>query len=314
MLISLQVAAGVVTALILPVAMAYAGEVSPAGREGTFMGFFNLAFFTGWGLGPLVGGVLKDAGGNDAAFLGQSVLASVALAVVLLRLPESRQRVPARGDAGTVALGEMLRQRAVLALIAVQMSLAFNAGIAFAFVGVYLTDSLGAAASMVGVVLSTRVVLTGLLQIVGGRAADRLNRRMLIAAGMVISAVATFAIPAMGSVGAVWLLFAVLGIAEASSSPAANAIAVETGRAVGMGQLMGVVTTALSAGLVLGSLGGGLVESIAGIEQAFRVGGVVALGGALVALVLLKGVSARPSLRSEAGAIPLVEVPLPILE
>ena len=47
--------------------MALAADSTTRGHEGRGMGNFNTAFLLGWGLGPLVGGVIYD-------LLGQEVL------------------------------------------------------------------------------------------------------------------------------------------------------------------------------------------------------------------------------------------------
>ncbi|MFA5317526.1 MAG: MFS transporter, partial [Dehalococcoidales bacterium] len=44
--------------MIIPIAKAYVGELSPRGEEGTWMGYYNTAFFAGIGSGPLIGGIL----------------------------------------------------------------------------------------------------------------------------------------------------------------------------------------------------------------------------------------------------------------
>jgi len=59
---------GAAAGMIIPIAQAYVGDISPEGEEGTWMGYFNAAFFTGFGFGPLLGGVLTDHFGMNAAF------------------------------------------------------------------------------------------------------------------------------------------------------------------------------------------------------------------------------------------------------
>lgn len=63
----LQGAAG---GMVLPIAQAYIGDICPEGEEGKWMGYSNAAFFTGFGVGPLMGGGLAEEFGMNAAFLG----------------------------------------------------------------------------------------------------------------------------------------------------------------------------------------------------------------------------------------------------
>ena len=51
---------GAVAAMIVPIAQAYMGDLAPEGEEGKWMGYFNAVFFTGFGLGPLMGGALSE--------------------------------------------------------------------------------------------------------------------------------------------------------------------------------------------------------------------------------------------------------------
>jgi len=51
---------GCAAAMIIPLAQAYMGEIAPPSKEGKYMGLFSVALFTGFGLGPLLGGILKD--------------------------------------------------------------------------------------------------------------------------------------------------------------------------------------------------------------------------------------------------------------
>lgn len=310
-LVLLQVTAGMGMALILPAGMAYAGDAAPKGREGVFMGLFNVALFMGFGMGPLIGGNLKDTLGDKSPFFAETVLAVIAFTIVVLRMKDTvahHDDVAVEAATLSLSFARMLTLRPVQALATYWAAMSFNAGIAFAFVGVYLTDSLGATAAFVGVVLSTRVLLSGILQVPGGWLADRWNRQLMIGAGMLVAGAATFFIPAMGSLTLIWALFAVLGVSEAISTPAGGAIGVETGRDVGMGTLMGLVATAQSIGLVAGSLAGGLVANASSIEQAFRFGAVIALAGTVLTLVLLSGVKSRARTSVEvASALDVTE-------
>jgi len=59
---------GFSAAMIIPIAFAYIGDISPNGREGGYMGIFSVSLFAGFGLGPVLGGVMKDRFGLNADF------------------------------------------------------------------------------------------------------------------------------------------------------------------------------------------------------------------------------------------------------
>ena len=74
---------GTAGAMVLPVAMAYVGDLSPDGEEGKWMGYAQAAFFSGFGLGPLMGGTLTDHFGITATFFSMGCLNLLAFLVTL---------------------------------------------------------------------------------------------------------------------------------------------------------------------------------------------------------------------------------------
>jgi MFS family permease len=75
-------------------AIAFIGDVAPAERESELMGLRSTAKGVGGVLGPPVFGVVATVATYETAFLGGSVLAFVAAAVVGVRLVESRSVAP----------------------------------------------------------------------------------------------------------------------------------------------------------------------------------------------------------------------------
>ncbi|MDH3329345.1 MAG: MFS transporter, partial [Desulfobulbaceae bacterium] len=66
-LIAIRAFHGIGSAMIVPVAMAYVGDMAPLGQEGRYMGMLNIAIFIGIGGGPLFGGLFTDLWGMAAA-------------------------------------------------------------------------------------------------------------------------------------------------------------------------------------------------------------------------------------------------------
>jgi DHA1 family multidrug resistance protein-like MFS transporter len=59
-LILLRLGQGFASAMILPVAQAYIGMITPINKEGSIMGLFNVSLYAGLSTGPLLGGFVKD--------------------------------------------------------------------------------------------------------------------------------------------------------------------------------------------------------------------------------------------------------------
>ena len=92
--ILIMVVHGTATAIMHPVAMAYVGDLAPAGQEGRYSGSLNTAMLGGVAGGPLLGGVIKDVWGMPANFLimgGLSLAALVALAAFPAAHRQQRQ-------------------------------------------------------------------------------------------------------------------------------------------------------------------------------------------------------------------------------
>ena len=63
MLLSVRILQGFCSAMIVPIAQAYVGEITPPDKEGSYMGQFNVAIFFGFGFGPLLGGGTSPGSG-----------------------------------------------------------------------------------------------------------------------------------------------------------------------------------------------------------------------------------------------------------
>jgi MFS family permease len=83
---------GFASAMVIPIAQAYIGELSPQGKEGVWMGYFNAAYITGYGFGPLLGGVLTDYFSMEVAFSTMGGLNLLAFLLAFSLLPEVHQQ------------------------------------------------------------------------------------------------------------------------------------------------------------------------------------------------------------------------------
>jgi len=280
--IGMRALSGVGSALVFSLATAYIGDLTPEGHEGRYMGVFGLFDFLGFGMGPLVSGILRDRYGFDAVFIFMAILMVLAIMTISALLPSRVTAGGGRegdGDAprGAAPWSVVLRHPIVQGVFAVHVgySLAFGAG--FSFLAVYLEEEIAATATMVGVVLASQELVGGLLQPVMGRVADRLNRRLLIIIGVVMVAAgyAAFALTTQ------YLLLAAAfalgaGLGSAVQGVASRALMVEVGRDLGMATVMAVNSMGFAIGVLVGSLGGGVLADAAGTRSVF-IGAAVAL-------------------------------------
>ncbi len=101
-----RLVSGAGAAMVIPTAYAYIGDLTPRGREGRYMGVFNIAMVAGYGVGPTLGGLVYDSYGMHATFASMCIMSGVGFLVVLLLLPGGKP--PARVFVGR---GACLRLR-----------------------------------------------------------------------------------------------------------------------------------------------------------------------------------------------------------
>jgi multidrug resistance protein len=268
---------GLAGALILPIAQAYVGDISPPGEEGKWMGYANAAFFSGFGFGPLIGGVLSEHLGMDAAFLAMGVLSLLAFTITIFFLPSIK---PKQSTTSYPSFGEMSRSGMIIGLFLFRLTLSLGRSIFFIFLPILATYSLGLRPSLVGILLAVNILLMSLLGIPSGRIADRLSRRFLVVVGCLVSSMFLVAVP-LGNTFGLLLALAVLGsVGSAIAIPAASALVVEQGKKYGMGSSIALFSMAFSIGMVVGPVTGGVIADFTGINSAFYFGAVITLVGA----------------------------------
>ncbi len=300
-LIAIRALHGASAGMVIPVAQAYIAEISPKGREGSYMGSFTVSLFLAFGIGPLIGGPLADRFGMSMPFFVMGSLSAVAFLLILLFLPEvglHRKRWKTR-----VGVRTLLADPVVIALLVFRSVVSFGRGLVIPFLP-FVAESLGASLSMIGVLLATNILLAGVLQIPFGRLADRVSRPRLMAFGMIGSACVIFAIPFVRSIPGLFLLQAATGTVGALGFPAALAMATQCGRRFsGMGTMMAVFNTGMSVGLIIGPLGGGIVEGIFGLDFVFKGGSLVVAAGFVAYVILMRRAAKLGSLQALEEAV-----------
>jgi DHA1 family multidrug resistance protein-like MFS transporter len=302
-LVIFRVVSGVGAALVIPTAYAYIGELAPPGREGRYMGLFNIALIAGFGIGPLAGGIIHDSFGMDATFISMGVLSAVGFLVAFFFLPGQGSAPVGDGwrESSTSFVG-MLGDDTMRGIITFQLVYGLSYGAVLAFLGIYMTSALNTSLALVGVAMSLRALQNGVLAYPFGSLADRKNRVVLASIGLTVMAAATLSISWVGSVALLLGVFVIMGTFESMAVPSINAITVDSGRVLGMGSVMGAFNTAMSLGLVIGSLAGGAIEGSFGVEWVFRyAAGLSVVGIAVFNVFMRRATAAAPSGTSKLG-------------
>jgi len=268
---------GVASAMIIPIAQAYIGDISPEGEEGKWMGYFNAAFFTGFGFGPLMGGILTERFGMDIAFYAMGGLNLVACLLATILLPESRPIKIAASP--NLSFREMSTSSMVKGLASFRFAFATGRGAFATFLPIFAATYLGLSPTLVGVLLAVNILLMAMLQVYSGNIADRFNKRTLVVSGNIVNFIYLALIPLAHNFWSLLGLCALGGLGGAISLPAASALTVEEGRKFGMGSTIAIFTMAMSVGMAIGPLISGVIADMADINSVFYFGAAITLIG-----------------------------------
>jgi DHA1 family multidrug resistance protein-like MFS transporter len=260
---------GMSSALVVPIAFAYIGDITPQHEEGKYMSIINLSTFVGMGIGPYLGGKLADAYGIRSAFWAMFGLGVLSAALVLFLLPDMRR------DKTIAALRpppfrEMLSNDLVKGLVAVRAGSAVRRVFA-AFIGLSKTH--------MGTIISVFVVTAAIVQYPAGMLADRYNKYGIVFIGEIVAILSFAFFPIVRSFEQLMMVGVVAGLAGGMAMPSMLAINAEIGREYGMASMMGLVDAAMGFGMLFGSLTSGVVMDAAGVEAVFYYGICAGIAG-----------------------------------
>lgn len=268
---------GAASGMIIPIAQAYVGDISPEGEEGKWMGYFNAAFFSGIGFGPLMGGALTEHFGMSVAFFTMGGLNLLAFLIAVLFLPEIRQKKVA--TSAHLSFRKMGKSGMVKGLFSFRLSFSIGMGAFTCFLPIFATIYIGLSLTLIGVLVALNILLMSLLGAATGKIADRFNRRVLVALGSLTNLTFLALIPLGGNFWQLLGICALGGLGGAIAMPAASALIVEEGRRFGMGSTMGIFAMAMSIGFAIGPLLGGVIADFASINSVFYFGASAGLIG-----------------------------------
>lgn len=270
---------GIAGAATIPIATAYLGDLSPEGEEGKWMGYGNAAFFSGFGIGPLLGGVMTEHLGMNATFFTMGGLNLLAFFVAYFFLP----RADSRHAAGGIKLSfkEMSNSSMVRGIFSFRLVQALGRGGIVAFLPIFGSLA-GLSLSQIGVLITINFLALILLAPLGGLVADRTNRRTVTMYGNIIFSGLLAVIPFSNSFGQLATVLVIQGISGAIVMATAAALTVEEGRKYGMGSTMSIFMLAMGIGLAVGPIISGVIADFFNIESVFYFGAATGLIGTIL--------------------------------
>jgi MFS family permease len=263
----IRVSQGVAGAMIVPIAMAYIGDLSPMGEEGKWTGYANAAFFSGFGIGPLLGGALTERFGMNASFYAMSSLCLLAFLIAVLLLPNIIQRKgvtkspPSFRDLSTTSM--------IKGLFSFRLVQSICRGGIMTFLPIFAATSIGLGPTLIGTLLTINFLPMIVLLAPAGRLADRVNKKALVIFGSLTYLITLALIPLANTFWHLVWLFAPRAIADAISMSAATALTIEEGRKFGMGSTISILMMAMGIGMAIGPPVSGIIADLVSVDAVF---------------------------------------------
>ncbi len=286
------VLSGVTASLFLPAIGAYVAVSAPDESRGSAFGWLTLFTHTGVASGPAIGGLIWEFGGPEPTYLASSFFGMTAIIGALFVASSMRTKVHFARLPGMV--GEVARQRAILGTWLAALAIGLPWGAVAGLFPLFGTG-VGLAVGTVGLLLAAQSLANGASRVPLGKLIDRRSippiAAALAAGGYGITmALLGFQGGVLGIglvlVGGVVLLAFTLMMVQVTISEVARPELRATG--------LGGYGTSLSAGLGIGPFIAGGVADVGGFEWGFGVIGVMGIGVAVVAAVVLAGVRRGP--------------------
>jgi DHA1 family multidrug resistance protein-like MFS transporter len=294
-LVAVRFLQGLGFAAAAPAEIAAVADVVPPEELGRAYGWVSAARQSGIIVGPALGGVLAVFGRWTVFAVTGGALAIAAL-VAAITLPPSVRRPRAEVSIARVFMRSTRVGVAMRAIVTMTIGLGLLIGIYDVIWSLYMRQ-IGASDFIIGLSFTFFALPLAAVTPLAGRAADRWDRRWLafisVAVGSLIAVIYPFisVIPIVIAVGVVEASF------WAFTEPAMNSFLME---AVSdrRGEAQGVVGTAQSGSMAIGSLIGGSLFAL-GLGVPFFVAAVVGVGFAFAALPGLRAAGRRGPVTQE---------------
>jgi MFS family permease len=272
---------GVGLAAFAPGMLSLVADVMPSERLGQAYGWYTTAVYLAMTLGPATGGYLAKVLGLRQVFaVSGSLLLAVAL-VALLVLPEGPPRRKTELHAVLAGSFALLHNRRLLASLLATAGSCIGFGVFLTFMPLYASLH-GYDPAQVGLLFAAQAITNVLGRMPIGKIADRIDRRRIVAAGLICLAVALTAMGQAAQLAQLLCCAAVMGVGMALTFTTIGAMIADQTPALQRGLAMGMYNSCIYLGLMAGSTVMGIALKRIGYPLGFAAAG----GVNLVALAL----------------------------
>src|SRR3989338_4331552 len=282
-LITIRFFHGLASAMVLPIAMAYIGDIAPKNQEGKYLGIFTIAFFMGMAFGPIIGGSVNDFWSMNSAFYTMGAISFFSLLLLIFMLPE----INAHTKVIPYSMKSIMKDKTMQAMIIFRLLNAYGIAALMGFLPL-LAERLDISVFQIGLMVSANLIISSLLQRYFGIIADRRNKIVMTVIGTLFMVLALVLMPIAAGFYTLLALNLVMGLGSAISIPAGSAITAKLGRKMGMGSVMGVFNTAFGIGAGIGPIIAGLIMVATNLTVVFISSAIITLAGTIIFYYLMK--------------------------
>jgi MFS family permease len=271
---------GIGVAITIPAALALMSSSSQKKTRGGSMGIYTTSRMVGFATGPLLGGALYDRFGFNAAFFVGAGFIVVAIVLVQLWIQEEPPK-PSQQDTGKFRIIDpSLLSVGILGVAFATFVMASGFTMMSALENQF-NERLNMSAFVFSIAFSALLFSRIFTQVPLGRLSDRIGRKPLIVAGLILLAPSTALLGYAASVTQLTILRLLQGIGSAAVAAPAFAVAADLAKAGGEGRQMSIITMGFGLGIALGPLLAGVL-AVHSFVLPFILGGMLSLLGAWV--------------------------------
>ena len=258
--------AGAFTAGLIPAVIGITADLAPKEHRAQWIGIVNGGASVGWIAGPILGGVMYDRWGYNAALVVSIVIAQATFLIAYFMVPETGKnsanlstikREPFQlGDLKSSWRSFLNTLPNPVSTFALLLWISFTVMFAWTFIEprfmFYAYDDLGWNSSMLGMAMSTYGIAMALGEFGLSQLSDRLGRKPVILFGLILFSAQYIGLAFFQNYLLIVASFVVAGLGNALFDPALSAAILDITPVKHQARALGLKSTAGSLGNILG--------------------------------------------------------------
>jgi MFS family permease len=287
---------GFATAIFVPVARAAITDIYTS-RKGEKISTFTSATIVGRGIAPFLGGLILSLTYWNYQMLYLAVGAAGIISLLTTLVAFKRNSMKERGSSDAAnhlrerrkdspkAWVSVLSNASVLVASTTEAAARYVHGaLEFFFVG-YMKNVALLDPSLIGTIMGMQLILVPIVNPFMGRLSDRLGRKIVIVAGLIVSGLPLIAVPYTTQFLSFLVISTAFGLGFSMIISSTPALVGDLVRKDSYGTAMGFLATIMDVGQMLGPIATGFILAAFGYSGSF-----LSLGAILLAFCVLFGV------------------------